>query len=311
MINMEQGIKISLRILSFLLLFQSGITYSNAQSAGNIDTLSQWRVNSSGYESGVGYMTDIRTCFISGIQLIDSLEYYKIMRSGYKYFGTPPDHTVYHTYENEYHGLLREDGNKWYTHALSWPDGDVLLYDFNMLPGDTIQAYNTIEDDLVESIDYILINGVWKKKFNLISDDCAEYIIEGIGSQTGLFQYLCQMFYSELQCFGINGVSVWGLPTSECGLTFAIQDASYNENVFAFPNPFTSSISIELELNVRTNVQYTIYSSIGDVVFAGKEFLMPKGTHKFEWSSGSLQSGMYFAVIQTDYGVSVMKLVKL
>ena len=77
-----------------------------------------------------------------------------------------------------------------------------------------------------------------------------------------------------------------------------------------FPNPFTTSTTIEYELTEPSRVQLTIYNAIGEEVYKGEDRLMPLGKHSFTWSADRLPEGMYYAVLRSEEGVSVVKMLK-
>ena len=77
-----------------------------------------------------------------------------------------------------------------------------------------------------------------------------------------------------------------------------------------YPNPFTTSTTIEYELKEPSLVQVSIYNAIGEVVYQIEDRLMPQGIHTVTWSPGPLPPGLYYAVLRSAEGVSVVKMVK-
>lgn len=77
-----------------------------------------------------------------------------------------------------------------------------------------------------------------------------------------------------------------------------------------YPNPFTTSTSIEYELREISNIQFTVYNVMGKVVYETENRMMPRGTYTVTWSPDHLPDGMYYAVLRSDDGVSVVKMVK-
>ena len=49
---------------------------------------------------------------------------------------------------------------------------------------------------------------------------------------------------------------------------------------------------------------------MGEVVYEVEENMKPPGTHKFSWSLHHLPPGIYYAVLRSVGGVSVVKMVK-
>jgi len=78
----------------------------------------------------------------------------------------------------------------------------------------------------------------------------------------------------------------------------------------AYPNPFTTSTAIEFEVYTRSNIQYTVYNSVGEAVFEGEDRNVAPGNHTITPTLHHLPSGLYFAVLRSEDGVNVVKLVK-
>jgi hypothetical protein len=78
----------------------------------------------------------------------------------------------------------------------------------------------------------------------------------------------------------------------------------------SYPNPFTIATTIEYELKKVSSVQFTVYNVIGEVIFESKESVLQPGPHQISWSPGPLPEGMYFVVLRSGDGVSVVKIVK-
>ena len=77
-----------------------------------------------------------------------------------------------------------------------------------------------------------------------------------------------------------------------------------------YPNPFTTSTTIEYELKEISNIQFTIYNVMGETVYHTEFSLMPPGSHTVTWSPSHIPEGLYFAVLRSEEGVSVVKMVK-
>ncbi len=79
--------------------------------------------------------------------------------------------------------------------------------------------------------------------------------------------------------------------------------------ISAYPNPFTTSTAIEFALNGNSKIQISIFNAIGEEVYQFEE-TYDQGTHNISWSPSHLPGGLYFAVLRTEEGVSVVKMVK-
>ena len=80
--------------------------------------------------------------------------------------------------------------------------------------------------------------------------------------------------------------------------------------VKCFPNPFTTSTTLEYELTEPSRVQLTIYNAIGEVVYKSEDRHMSVGKHSFTWNPERHPEGMYYVVLRSEEGVSVVKMVK-
>ncbi len=100
-----------------------------------------------------------------------------------------------------------------------------------------------------------------------------------------------------------------------CGYTLGTLIVNIKENVSngsitCYPNPFTTTTTIEYELIEPSHVQLTIYNAIGEVVYKAEDRIMAVGKHSFTWSGDRLSQGLYYVVLRSEDGVSVMKMVK-
>ncbi len=303
---MEQGI----RSVIILWLLLSTVSSLHSQSAGDIDTLSQWRVDSQ-LANSYGVVYDHFKYFIDGDTVIGATEYYKVYKSGYsyEYEFSSHDTSEYYFYERKYSGVLREGGNRWYT--TYYPDEDVLLYDFTMNIGDSLYGGQIT----VVDIDTVMVDGEPKKRFHLLGagfGGLGEHIIEDVGATTGLFEPL--LFFentSILYCYAVDYVPLWiHSGYFDCDLSVNIKENVSNGSITCYPNPFTTTTTIEYELIEPSHVQLTIYNAIGEVVYKAEDRIMAVGKHSFTWSGDRLSQGLYYVVLRSEDGVSVMKMVK-
>ena len=77
-----------------------------------------------------------------------------------------------------------------------------------------------------------------------------------------------------------------------------------------YPNPFTTTTTIEYELIEHSHVQLTIYNAIGEQVYRAEDRPMTVGKHSFIWSADQRPEGLYYAVLRSDEGVMVVKMIK-
>ena len=90
----------------------------------------------------------------------------------------------------------------------------------------------------------------------------------------------------------------------------SIPEQQSDPQLSTYPNPFTTSTTIEYELTEPSHVQLTIYNALGETIHAALDRTMPKGKHSFIWTADQLPKGMYYAVMRSEEGVSVEKMVK-
>ena len=89
-----------------------------------------------------------------------------------------------------------------------------------------------------------------------------------------------------------------------------IPEPTIDHHLSSYPNPFTTTTTIEYELTESSCVQLTIYNAIGEEVYTTEDRRMPQGKHSFTWTADQLPEGLYYAVLRSEEGVSVVKMVK-
>jgi hypothetical protein len=210
-----------------------------------------------------------------------------------------------YVYDNVLHSFLREENNKWYTF---YENEDTLLFDFTLDVNDTVySAYTFLMGDpiIVIAIDSILVDGDYKRRLQ-INAQGAEYIIEGIGATSGLFENMFFFeWYSQLVCYAKNGVSVWGETTEECDLAVYINENQGNADpISVFPNPAKGFTMLSIPPGLE-NITFKLIDLVGRIVYQGS----------FESSSinkiqlNSYHSGIYLAIIETKGLSQTVKLI--
>jgi len=159
------------------------------------------------------------------------------------------------------------------------PDGEVLLYDFTRLVGDTIkhdsegQFYSVIED-----IDSILIDGNYRKRFKVIIsgfNQNPDYIVEGIGSiKNGLLGHItdvptCGYHYWEHICFREAGKVKYLNPSfMDCFSTNQLtstEQLSCEQDIGVFPNPTKNELKVKNNTNEKTLI-VKIFDANGNLI---------------------------------------------
>lgn len=215
-------------------------------------------------------------------------------------------------------GLFRNDSiNKKVFYIPVDSTSESLLYDFNLLQGDTIRGYmediakihfDTTFYAVIDSVDSILVNGSFRKRWRYHTNDFwgliwgGGEIIEGIGSTYGLLEGLLPMFDDNgiLVCYSEYGSSLYGI--SPCLLVTNVKNTSKIGGVKIYPNPNNGKFTIKL--NNTENATIEIYTISGQFIL---QKIVTKNTIQIDLSN--YQKGMYFVKVNTPNGTMVKKIV--
>jgi hypothetical protein len=186
-------------------------------------------------------------------------------------------------YTYQYRGALRELNEKIYFRPNSCTY-DILFYDFNIVPGDTIKnvpdgpfCSSSFQNELVLiSIDSVLINNKYRKRYNLYDGyEGNLFWLEGIGSSHGLLNpsiphVTCSCPY-YLTCFIQEDTLLIEMNnpySSYCYPLTSVTESilSKNNNVNIIPNPVTSSSVFKINNLNWTNSTLEIYSYSGQKI---------------------------------------------
>ncbi len=112
--------------------------------------------------------------------------------------------------------------------------------------------------------------------------------------------------------FGSNGKL---LRTSNGGTPIGMGNFSYNlpgEFVLHnnYPNPFNSSTVIKYEVNIKTNITFSLYSLTGSNIYNTKSLKNP-GKYTINFSAENLASGIYFYSMESEKWKEVRKMILL
>jgi len=86
---------------------------------------------------------------------------------------------------------------------------------------------------------------------------------------------------------------------------------SLKSEVRNFPNPFSTSTTIEFELQQPSIVQITIYNYLGEAIELIPEKCQPKGKHKLTWHAENPPAGVYYCALRTGSRMQTTKMIKL
>ena len=85
---------------------------------------------------------------------------------------------------------------------------------------------------------------------------------------------------------------------------------SSKSNVQCLPNPFTTSTTIEYELQQPSTIQITIYNHLGKQLEVIQQ-TQSAGKQQVVWNAEGLTGGVYYCVLKTGNGTKTMKMIKL
>ena len=166
--------------------------------------------------------------------------------------------------------------------------GDLLIDENNSLQ--TLSGIDNIESESIENLSIT---------YNPQLSTCeVQSVCEYLANPNGDIQ----IYVNGTGCN--NSVEV----TEAC--TVGMPEKTSDTPLTVYPNPFTTSTTIEYELTEPSHIQLTIYNAIGGVVYTAEDRLIFAGKHSFTWSPERLPEGMYYAVLRSEEGVSVVKMVK-
>lgn len=244
---------------------------------------------------------------ITGDTLINSNVYKKIYRSFVF------ENNVYHDTPilpsppppSGYVGALIDDpaANKTF---FVFPDStnDSLLYNYNLDVGDTLRGfitqyqYNFNIKPVVSSIDSVLVNGQFRKRWNFGPINYSSlYIIEGIGSSAGLIEqvytYATDFTDRHLVCVKDDTGSIFTSGYNSeigCNLIYeGLNEINPANHFQCFPNPFSVLTTLQTDIFL-TDATLKIYNSSGQQVkqindISGKIITIHRD---------NLSSGLYF-----------------
>jgi hypothetical protein len=249
------------------------------------------------------------TYMMSEKQLIQGNLYNKILvhDSAYTTPCTPPSPNHSISISNS-ELFIRQDSNLkivWIYDSVSHTDK--ILYDFNLSVGDTLDSTKAYfatgfgGTKIITSIDSVIINGTFRKRFNYgtgcyaFSSDTS--MIEGIGALHGfVYTPSCFEVYFFLNAFEQNNEVLYGDSPSVCyDFTTSITENRSKLSVTIFPNPFSSEMTLQSDKYFK-NATLTLYNVQGQQVkrinnISGQTFTLHRD---------NLSHGMYFLQLTQD-----------
>ncbi len=268
------------------------------------DSTSQWRILR-GYNDGVCANMYNSIYYVDGTIIHNGKEFYKIYETGefYQEVINPPgpcDET--YNYNGEYRGAIRTENGKTYQFN---GNEENLLMDFTLNVGDTLFSYIS-PGLIIASIDSVLVGDEYRKRFNFSNGDICNWMIEGIGHETGLFEPMSIIleFASEFICYGENNIPLYG--DSNCILNVGYENISFqNNNVIIYPNPTSGKLTINVSKSKKGIRSYLITDICGKIVLNNNIESLNK--NDFEINLGNCKSGVYLLSVNFNNNETIYR----
>ncbi len=234
----------------------------------------QWRQSSSCRWFGECIEEQEFVYYINGDSVVDNITYKKLFKHGrldQSWMGPEPhegcdDHYTFDTF----HMLVRQEGKKIFIKETG--DVDTLLYDFNLIIGDTIpvtwnQSLNNI---VVVGIDSLLVGNSFRTVFHLDATT-NNSLIEGIGNDNGFLEPVVidlECGYN-LNCYALNDTTYYPEQGAQCDLAVSVPQNREDEMVNIYPNPAYEFIYIKpVNFTLKEKAQIDIFNINGKMVYS-------------------------------------------
>lgn len=181
---------------------------------------------------------------------------------------------TYRKVRGYHHGAIRDDLQGRVYYVPSGTDSEVLVYDFDVLPGDERQVYHWMfgmVGVVVSFVDTIPINGVPRKRigFGDVGDPFVAWI-QGIGS-TGGFLDPCRCAsvsgMTSLVCMSEDGTVQYGWNVGsieDCAIYLGLEpDGPMGRTLVVHPNPGNDRLWIDRPKDARGRVMVTVRDALG------------------------------------------------
>ncbi len=247
--------------------------------------------------------------YFAGDTTINSNSYSKLFRDSVLVVGVggPACYMNPWAYIHGYKGAVRQDSvaNKVY-YIPYYDSTEVLLYDYNLVAGDTVKGFLVNCTALVTNVDSVLIGNQYHKKWDLsvCTGGNVHHIIEGIGSDNGLIEPLNWLgwCYSWLVCVKDSSSTLFNSGVSSdygCQQITEVNNEGITKNeIRLYPNPFSLTAKLEMQLPVQ-NATVTIENYLGQTV---KQFNKISGS-EITISRDNLPAGLYFVQVTQNNSV--------
>ncbi len=110
----------------------------------------------------------------------------------------------------------------------------------------------------------------------------------------------------DTQSFEFDNVSNQ-IVVGQDGVIATLSEVASYELRAAYPNPFNPSTSINLTLDIATDVSVKVYNAVGQLVSVIAEGNMNADSYNFTWDAGNVSSGVYFITTQVGADMNTQK----
>jgi len=242
---------------------------------------------------------------INGDTVINGLKYHKLFTP---FLEVDSCNGSYPWHLTGYQGCYRQDVSIRKVFFIPPADSiEHLLYDFNLQVGDTVKGYLvkncTFYPPTVTSLDSIMINNNYRKRWTVGTNGYQIDIIEGIGSTFDLLSSLCYLLCDcdqILMCFTQNGIILYkdfsfcsAFGFCQCNIITSIEILK-ESTVSISPNPFHTSATLTTNKNKS---KLRIYNTLGTMV--REETITTPSTII---NRNSLADGIYFYQLVSEDG---------
>jgi len=321
-------------LISFPLLLVVVLTLHTAIQAQNnyhplLDETSIWNfertVECEPYTPYYGFRYSLK---LDGDTSIANINYQKLYRPAWEFFkpawfgGTVEDCSSYFIPETGYIGALREDtAARTVFYLAANQDEEILLYDFSLEVGDTLNFYFpdfVFQEggiNIIGIVDSVMINGNYRKRWIVEEANSTEgageiVLIEGIGGLHGLIDpdpfFLMHAPNTELICYTNDSGDHYPLDAEECAVITNVHDTETHREIEVFPNPTSDNFSLLLPTSwVHQTTIIQVSDLTGRIVW---ESSSPTGT-RIEIGTSGWKKGLYLLNIRNNHSHQSAKLI--
>jgi hypothetical protein len=202
--------------------------------------------------------------------LINGQTYHKLFMPRCEYnpaYDCYPSDTI-----SGYKGAIRQDtASKKVFIVPPFTISEQLLYDFNMLVGDTVKGYLAgYFPNTVESIDSVLVGNNYRKRW-FVDHGNYIHIIEGIGSEYGLIRELPGNVLNNfnslyLNCFVQNNKTLFPDTLSNCEIIYTVKSFDKtSDKIKVYPNPFNNSFTVDIDQSINV-YEFYLTDLLGNII---------------------------------------------